>query len=219
VASNVIFYIAYKLHPSRIVIPALILLYGLLIYFRRPQPQYTQATYHPPLGHHYVVDCRFGLPATYMVFSCILPKYIQFLKNRVRIYAMNSKLLEYSVLGILQNVLILAHVTIWRPLHEPPRKFITDGVATFGVVQSTRLGSFMPRTLKLLLFFLAGYFITIPFPESFPTSQDLHLRTTLSQYRLHLKNWVKKEDLQRETLHQYEVLQLGARSVTSHCRL
>jgi hypothetical protein len=122
-----------------------------------------------------------------MVFSCImlLPNYIQFLKNCVRIYEMNSKLLEYSALDILQNVLILAHVTIWWPLR-------TDSVATFGVVQSTRLGSFMRRALKLLLFFLAAYFITIPFPESFPTSQDLHLRTTLSQYRLHLKNWVKK---------------------------
>jgi hypothetical protein len=180
VASNVIFYIAYELHPLRIVISALILLYGLLIYFRRPQPQYTQATYHPPLGCHYVVDCRFGLPATYMVFSCImlLPNYIQSLKNRVCIYAMNPKLLEYSVLDIMQNVLILAHVTIWRPLREPPRKFITDGVATFSMVQSTRLGSFMHRALKLLLFFLASYFITIPFTESFPTSQDLHLRTT-----------------------------------------
>jgi hypothetical protein len=211
VASNVVFYIAYELHPSRIVIPALILLHGLLLYFRSPQLRYTQATYHPPLDRHYVVDCRFGFPATYMVFACImlLPNYIQYLKNRVRrvrVYATNSKLLGYYVVNILQNVVILAHVTISRPLREPPRKFITDGVATFGVVQSTRFGSFMRRALKLLLFFLAGYFITIPFPESFPTSQDLDIRTALIQYRLYLKSWAKKEELQRETLHQYEVL-------------
>jgi hypothetical protein len=66
--------------------PTLLLLYGLLIYnrFRNPPMQHTQqATFKPIFGRHYTVDFSFGLPATYMIFTCImlLPNYIQLLKR------------------------------------------------------------------------------------------------------------------------------------------
>jgi hypothetical protein len=75
----------------------------------------------------------------------------------------------------------------------------------------------MRHALKLLLFFLAAYFVTIPFPESFLTSQDLNICTALSQNPLHLKNWAKKEELQRKTLHQYEVLMAKLERGASPC--
>jgi hypothetical protein len=60
VVSNVTFYIVYELRPSRIVMPALILLHGIVIYnrFRNPPLQQTQqVTFHPPFGRHCIVDC------------------------------------------------------------------------------------------------------------------------------------------------------------------
>jgi hypothetical protein len=86
IAKNVTSYIACDLHPSYIVMPTLLLLYGLLIYnrFRNPPMQHTQqATFKPIFGRHYTVDFSFGLPATYMIFTCImlLPNYIQLLKR------------------------------------------------------------------------------------------------------------------------------------------
>jgi hypothetical protein len=80
-ASNLVYYIAHDLHPSRIVMPLLLLLYSLLLYdsYMHPTMQHAQqVTSQPIFGRHYTVDCRFGLPATYMVFSCIMyvPHYI-----------------------------------------------------------------------------------------------------------------------------------------------
>ncbi len=76
------YHIAYDLHPSCIVMPLLLLLYGILLYYRKPSDTHLQPV--PIFGRHYTVDCSFGLPATYMVFSCImyLPNYIQLLRSR-----------------------------------------------------------------------------------------------------------------------------------------
>jgi hypothetical protein len=110
VASNVTHYLVYDLHPLSIVMPISLLLYGLLLYnhFTGPPAQNPQqATFQPIYGRHYTVDCRVGLPATYMVFFGImlLPNYIQLLKNRHRVYDMNT-LMRYSICDILMHALL-----------------------------------------------------------------------------------------------------------------
>jgi hypothetical protein len=75
-----------------------------------------------------------------MVFSRImyLPNYVQLLRNRHRVYNMNALLMEYSIMDIVQWALFLGYIHIILPLREPPRKFITYGVCTYGIAQSTR---------------------------------------------------------------------------------
>jgi hypothetical protein len=211
IAKNVTSYIACDLHPSYIVMPTLLLLYGLLIYnrFRNPPMQHTQqATFKPIFGCHYTVDCSFGLPATYMIFTCImlLPNYIQLLKRRHRVYEMNLNLQEYSVLDVLRYAFFFGRVTLWwRPLRDPPRKFLSDGIVTYGVINSTRFGSLVRRALKLLLFLLVAYFVKLPFPE-FRNPTNLNVRAALHQYRLYLEAWKQREAHERDTQQQYEVL-------------
>jgi hypothetical protein len=101
-ASSLACYMAYNLHPSCIVMPILLLLYALLLYYCKPSN--TQLQPVPILGgQYYAVDCTFGLPSTYMVFSCImyLPNYIQLLRNCHQVCPMNASLLENSVLDAL----------------------------------------------------------------------------------------------------------------------
>jgi hypothetical protein len=163
-AISLAYHIAYYLHPSRIVMPILLLLYGLLLYYREPSD--TQLQPVPIFGCHYTVDCTFGLPATYMVFSCImyLPNYIQLLRNCHRVYTMDASLLEYSVLDALRYTFFFGfgYVCVLLPLRKPPRRFISDGICTYGVAQSTRFGRLIRLILKFLICALVAFLTKLP---------------------------------------------------------
>jgi hypothetical protein len=215
VASTVTNYLVYTLHPSHIVMPLFILLYGLLLYrrFNDPPLQHAQrATFYPIFGRHYAVDCSVALPATYVVFSSImlLPNYIQYLRNRQRIYEMNTTLLRYSISDMIIYALLFTYVTLLLPLREPPRKFISDGIVVFGVTQSTRLGSLLRRTLKFLLLLLVTCFTKFPLTEFFPIfgpAQSAHhsIRDALGHYRNCIDVWAQKEHEVREAEQQYDL--------------
>jgi hypothetical protein len=209
-ASSLIYYIAHDLHPSRIIMPLLLLLYGLLLYDRYTHPTMRHAqrdTSQPIFGHHYAVDCRFGLPATYMVFSCImyLPNYIQLLRNRHRVYNMNASLLTYSILDIVQYALFFRYVCVLPSLCEPPRKFITDGVCTYGVAKSTRAGHYLRRILKLLFYALVTFCSTTSSPSSSKKQHHLSLQAAISQYRTLIDAWAKREQEERQARHLHDV--------------
>jgi hypothetical protein len=200
-------HIAYDLHPSCIVMPILLLLYGILLYYRKPSDTHLQPV--PIFGRHYTVDCSFGLPATYMVFSCImyLPNYIQLLRNRHLVHAMNASLLEYSVLDALRYTLFFGYVCVLLLLREPPRRFITDGICTYGVVQSTRIGRLIRRILKFLLCALIAFLTNFPLSETFRASYNhLSLQGAIAQYRQHIDAWVKREDEEQQLQREYNVL-------------
>jgi hypothetical protein len=205
-ASSLAYHIAYDLHPSRIVMPILLLSYGLLMYYREPSD--TQLQPLPIFGRHYTVDCTFGLPATYMVFSCImyLSNYIQLLRNRYRVYTMNASLLEYSVLDALRCAFFFGYVCVLLPLREPPRQFISDGICTYGVAQSTRFGRLLRRILKFLICALVAFLTNFPISESFWNSRNhLSVQETLSQYRQHVDAWAKREDEVQRVQNEYHV--------------
>jgi hypothetical protein len=69
-------------------------------------------------------------------------------------------------------------------LRDPPRKFLSDGIVTYGVMNYTRFGSLVCHALKLLLFLLVAYFIKVPFPE-FRSPTNLNVRAALHQHRLY----------------------------------
>jgi Ca2+/Na+ antiporter len=219
-ASNLVYYIAHDLHPSRIVMPLLLLLYGLLLYdsYMHPTMQHAQqVTSQPIFDRHYTVDCRFGLPATYMVFSCIMyvPNYIQLLRNRHRIYAMNACLSNYLVVDAIRYALFFGYVCVLLPLREPPRKFITDGVCRHGIAQSTRAGNIVRRLLKLLFYALVTFFVTnSPFAPFRAPRHHLSLQAAISQYRTSIDAWAKreKEECQARYLHDIFMAQLEQKS-------
>jgi hypothetical protein len=162
----------------------------------------------PIFGRHYAVDCTLGLPATYCVFSCIMyvPNYIQLLRNRHRIYAMNATLLEYSILDAVRYTLFFGYLCVLLPLREPPRKLISDGICTYGVAQSTRVGHFMRRILKFLLCALVAFFTSFPLSEPICAQKHhLSLQGALSQYRQHVSAWAKREDDALQARQEYDV--------------
>ncbi len=60
------------------------------------------------------MDCSFGLPATYMVFSGImlLPNYIQLLRNRHRVYEMKTTLIQLHYAKSKSKVLMKVIVSL-----------------------------------------------------------------------------------------------------------
>jgi hypothetical protein len=215
VASTVMNYLVYVLHPSHIIMPLFILLYGLSLYrrFNDPPIQHTQqVTFYPIFGRHYAVNCAIALPATYMVLSGImlLPNYIQYLRNRQRVYDMNTALLRYSISDMIIYALLFAYVTLLLPLCEPPRKFISDGIVVFGVTQSTRFGSLLRRILKFLLLLLVTCLTKLPLPEFFPIlgpAQSPHhsVHAALGHYRHCLDVWAQKEHDVRKAEQRYNL--------------
>ena len=153
IASRVTTYLVHELHPSCVVMPLFILIYGFAISKRSFSNPKLPKTSHTRPGLRFSVDCHIQLPATYMVFSAImlLPSFTCLFKNHRKIYNMSILMHTYTMMDALYFCLLVLTILLVASLAEPRRTVIWDGHLLYKKVQSTTLGRHIRRLIRLLL--------------------------------------------------------------------
>jgi hypothetical protein len=230
VLSKIIHYLAHGLHPSYIIMPLVILIYGLALFsqwsipktYKKEKP--SQHSPRSPPGLRFTVDCHIAFPAAYMIFTSImlLPNLLVLLKNWRRIKEMSFFLLHFSPLDIILTEISLYFALILWSLRDPPPQFLSDGILYYGVIQS-RATNLLKRGLRfLLLFFLLTGIgttssATTPF---FPTklATTSVLPSAFARYREHIATLFRAQEKQTEEQQKYELL-MAQLATDSHPRV